>query len=70
MEYVPDHPIIRACELTGYPFGQEKVQPPICPICKEETDSYYIGCNNEILGCEYCIKNVDAWDWDEQHNDY
>lgn len=38
---IQDHPVIRNLELTGYPDGQEP-NYPICPICYEETDTFYV----------------------------
>lgn len=63
MEHTPEHPIVRNLIKTGYPYGEENIEWPRCPICKEETDIYYVNEKNEIIGCEFCIKEEDAWDW-------
>lgn len=34
---------------------------PICPICGEETDLFYINDESEIIGCQNCASVVDAW---------
>lgn len=62
MENFPDNPIIRNCERTGYPDGEE---PKIlkCPVCGEKTNWFYR--NNfdyEIVGCEYCIRLIEAYE--------
>jgi hypothetical protein len=57
---IPDHPVIRNLELTGYPDGQEPSYP-ICPICHEEADTFYVDPDEQIIGCDNCIKTRDAW---------
>ena len=37
--------------------------PPICPICGEETDTYMRDYYGDIVGCDQCVKAVDAWDY-------
>lgn len=58
---IPDHPVIRNMELTGYPDGKEP-KYPICPVCDAETDTFYRNYYGEIVGCDMCIKAVDAWE--------
>lgn len=58
---VPDHPVIQNMERTGYPDGKEP-KCPRCPMCDEETDTFYKTIGAEIVGCDNCIKAVDAWD--------
>lgn len=43
---------------------QEKAMP-ICPVCGEETDDFYMNDRNEILGCTNpgCVRLVDAWEY-------
>ena len=36
---------------------------PICPVCGEECETIYQDANGEILGCDQCIHEVDAWEW-------
>lgn len=40
---------------------------PTCPVCGQETDTLYSDIYGEIVGCDMCIKLVDAWDWREYH---
>lgn len=58
---IPDHPVIRNMERTGYPDGKEP-EYPICPVCEENADTFYKNFDNEIVGCENCITSVDSRD--------
>lgn len=64
MERVPDHPIIKNMELSGYPDGKAP-QEPICPVCSSECETIYRDQDGEIFGCENCVKEIDAWDTPE-----
>lgn len=50
-----DDPIIRR---TGYPH---EVVFPICPVCGEECEYIYTE-SDVIVGCNYCVRRLDAWD--------
>ena len=59
-EQIPDHPDIACALRTGYP---EPVAFPRCPVCGEETDVFFRNCRSgEILGCDNCIEERDAWE--------
>lgn len=59
MEQIPDAPWIRDAEMNGYPS-----EPlPKCPICGEETDTYYVDMAGDVVGCDNCVKAKDAWDY-------
>lgn len=58
-----DHPIIRNIEATGYPDGQEPICPK-CPVCGAETDIVIKDIYGEIVGCDECLKRIDAWEAD------
>lgn len=63
MEEVLDHPVIHNMERTGEPDGLP-VLFPICPICGAECVTFYqaVLCGiYEIVGCEECVREVDAW---------
>lgn len=53
----------------GYATAQEaydRQEPsetaiPICHQCGRETDTYY-KYRGQIIGCDNCIKSVDAWE--------
>lgn len=36
---------------------------PRCPVCGEETDTFFRNKYFDIIGCDECLKTVDAWDW-------
>jgi hypothetical protein len=60
---IPDAPWIRDAEQNGMPSSA----PPVCPVCYQETDRFYIANgSNEIIGCENCIDSVDAWDTEHE----
>lgn len=59
--YLPDHPVIRNMERTGYPDGQEP-DSPHCPICGKECETIYRYQNGDILGCDECLRIDDAYD--------
>ncbi|MBT9174226.1 MAG: hypothetical protein DDT21_02637 [Syntrophomonadaceae bacterium] len=64
---LPDHPVIRNMERTGYPDGK-RPQPSYCtcPVCGEEkAATFYLGRRegrNCTLGCENCVNVYDVWD--------
>nr|DAV97790.1 MAG TPA: protein of unknown function (DUF5318) [Caudoviricetes sp.] len=35
---------------------------PRCPVCGEETDTLYKNIYGETVGCDGCIRTVDAWE--------
>lgn len=41
----------------------EKEEMPRCPVCMAETDTFKRNYWGEIVGCDECIEDVDAWDW-------
>jgi hypothetical protein len=61
MYNLPDHPCIRNAERTGYEDGRAE-KFPRCPICGKEADTIYKAKDDEIFGCDRCIKTVDAWE--------
>lgn len=67
-EHIPDHPVIRNMERTGYPDGREP-EYPICPVCGEECEIIYRDKWLDIVGCDECISTVDAWDYETKFID-
>lgn len=61
MNDLPDHPVVRNMENTGYPDGKAP-EYPRCPVCWEECETIYRDAGLEIVGCENCISFRDAWD--------
>ena len=33
---------------------------PVCPVCGDETDTYYKDFHGTIVGCDQCMDTVDA----------
>ena len=65
MNDLPDHPVIRNMEATGFPDGKEPDYPR-CPMCGKETDNVYvINDTGDIIGCPECIHTKDAWEVSE-----
>lgn len=56
----PDHPVICNMERTGYADGKEP-SAPICPVCGADCETVYKTRNYDILGCDRCLRPVDAW---------
>lgn len=50
---IPDHPVIRNLERTGYPDGKEPVYPH-CPVCGKECFETYRR-DGEVIGCNECM---------------
>lgn len=61
---IPDHPIIRSCELTGYP-GFRTPCWPVCPVCGSECSSVYLDDLNRVLGCDNCVTESCSDDGDD-----
>lgn len=60
MEYVPDHPIIRNMESTGYPDGRE---PRFINECYECGADIYEGmsysCIDGQIYCKQCCEDIE-----------
>ena len=56
-----EHPDITHARLTGYP--NDPVWPR-CPVCGEECETLYTKAG-EVLGCDHCIEERDAWSYGE-----
>lgn len=55
-----DDPIIESLEETGLPPWNDG-RTPICPICGESCRWIYKK-DGEVLGCDICIEECDAWE--------
>lgn len=51
--------------VHDYPSPPEYTVP-VCPVCGEECDRIYRNKNREIIGCDNCIYEQDAWEWAEE----
>lgn len=61
---IPDHPVIRNCERSGWPDGKDP-SSPVCPVCGGECETVYKARGYEIVGCDLCLQPVDAWESSE-----
>jgi hypothetical protein len=64
-EEIRDHPIIHNLEETGYPDGKLPVRY-ICPVCGDECETYYTDGSGVVQGCESCIDEIDAAEYEER----
>lgn len=49
--------------VTDYPGPPPEEPLPICPVCGAETDTFFQDKYGDIVGCDECIKRLDAWDY-------
>jgi hypothetical protein len=55
-----EHPDITRMNRYGtLATGEEK--EPVCPVCGKECESFYKH-KGEIVGCDMCIRKVDAYE--------
>ena len=50
------------------PFPPSDDNCPICAICGDECETLYRQ-GNEIIGCENCIIEVNAWEWQNEQEE-
>lgn len=52
-------------------YEPPKVQYPICPVCGQECSTIIRDKFRDIVGCENCTEEQDAWEWmeDEKYKD-
>lgn len=63
MNRIPDDPMIRAAQRKGYVRDPEW---PVCPICGQCCDTVFRSARTqEIIGCQNCVAEKDAWETDE-----
>lgn len=53
--------------MSVFDYKEPRAEPkpykvPRCPVCGEETDTLYKNIYGETVGCDGCIRTVDAWD--------
>lgn len=61
MNRLSDHPAIHQAELEGVP----EYIGPHCPVCGAVCEQVYCNNDDEVFGCDVCVKTMDAWDVDE-----
>ena len=65
---IPDDPLIRYAERTGY-APWKKQEYPVCPVCGEECETIYKDRYGEIVGCDCCVVQEDAYESDRCFSD-
>jgi len=61
---VPDHPVIRNLEQTGYPDGQEP-DDIACPVCGSvRAEDFYVAAGNTVVGCDICLRRVPYYEYE------
>lgn len=61
MNRLSDHSAIRQAEMEGTP----ECIGPHCPVCGEACEQVYCNSDGEVLGCDVCVKTMDAWEAEE-----
>ena len=56
---IPDAPWIREAERDGMPHPD----PVYCPVCRERCETIYKKDPWLVIGCENCVRRIDAQDW-------
>ena len=54
--------ILRLPELPEPPLDPPAGEVPVCPVCGEETDTFFKNSLGDIIGCDVCVRSVDAWE--------
>lgn len=60
MNRLSDHSAIRQAEMDGTP----EYTGPHCPVCGEACELVYRS-GGEVLGCDFCVTTMDAWEEEE-----
>lgn len=47
--------------VNDYPTPPE-YQVPHCPVCGSECDTFFRDMEGNIVGCDECVDQLDAWD--------
>lgn len=53
--------------VMDYPGEPPQKPVPVCPVCGWDCNSYFINSNGEVIGCENCVKEMDAYEWREEN---
>lgn len=53
-------------------YGPDPPEPdyPVCPECGAECEDIFYSKHGDIIGCECCVKKVDAWEWKAEEERY
>lgn len=68
MTELKDAPWIVEAETYGMPDAEDI--PVICPMCgNSDTESFWFDINDDICGCDKCMKRKDAYEWTLKHRE-
>lgn len=59
----------RGYQIPDPPLEPDDYDVPRCPCCGNPTDTLYRNEHYEIVGCDNCLKYIDAWDWAAEQED-
>ena len=65
MIQIENAPHIREAERNGLDCGDTVS----CPICGDECETFFVSLDDEVLGCENCVKVEDACNWMDDHKE-
>lgn len=44
---------------------EDEVKTVYCPVCgREAEDLYYSVYDSKVIGCDNCIRRIDAYEWE------
>ena len=47
----------------------ELPDPPECPVCKCQCETYIMDINGDIVGCESCTREQDAYEYQQEQEE-
>ena len=60
----------RNCDPPPSYYEPPEPKTYYCPICGEETDTYFKDRDGDIVGCDNCVRPVEPWEENEdEHTD-
>lgn len=65
MRDIPDHPIVANLLRTGQPTTKQPVEP-LCPVCNEDSEFFFVNKNGDVVGCERCLKMKYYYEFEEE----
>ena len=54
--------------VNDYPTPPEQPMPR-CPVCGEECESIFLDQLNNIVGCDCCLLELNAYEWLQERID-
>lgn len=49
--------------VHDYPGPPPEDPMPVCPFCGEECETVYLDVNHNVIGCNNCIQEKNAYEW-------